>query len=236
MKKYSSFEQEVLLSAQLYAIARESKFDLLTLKELGDLLPGVILVNDLNNFRNIYMSRAGCEYLETSAEELFIMGPEYFSEKFFREDEIKWIAEGFMNLLAKGDRSQVCSVTQSVRPHPKADWKKFHLSGKILDQNLGHCIFMAQDGSKAGVASHQIGKVLNTTHADPVSFQKFSSLTKREKEIFQLIAKGYANQQISDLLFIALATVLTHRKNIYSKLGMKKLSDVIRYADMFGLL
>lgn len=225
-----------MLSAQLYAIERESKFDLLTLKELGDLLPGVILVNDLTNFQNVYMSRAGCDYLQTSAEELFILGPEYFSARYFKEDEMKWIAEEFMNLLAIADQSQVCSFTQSVRPHAHADWKKFHLSGKILDQQSGHCIYMAQDASRAGNAIQQIGKVLNFIPPDPIAFQKFSSLTKREKEIFQLIATGYSNQQISDLLFIALGTVLTHRKNIYGKLGMNKLSDVIRYADMFGLL
>ena len=236
MKKYSSAEQDVVLSAQLYAIERESKFDLLTLKELGDLLPGVILVNDLNNFQNIYMSKAGCDYLQTSPEELYTLGPAYFSAKYFREDEMKWIAEGFMSMLDTGDQSLVCSFKQNVRPHANADWKKFHLSGKILDQNLAHCIYMAQEVSKAGTAIHQIAKVLNVKTPEPVAFQKFSSLTKREKEIFQFIAKGFTNTQIADSLFISLATVLTHRKKIYGKLGLNKLSDVIRYADIFGLL
>jgi DNA-binding CsgD family transcriptional regulator len=236
LKKYSSAEQDVMLSAQLYAIERESRFDLLTLKELGDLLPGVILVNDLNTFQNVYMSKAGCEYLQTSPDELYTLGPEYFSAKYFREDEMKWIAEGFMNMLAIGDQSQVCSFNQNVRPNVNADWKKFHLSGKILDQSQGHCIYMAQEVSKAGAAIHKIAKVIDFQAPNPVAFQKFSILTKREKEIFQLIAKGFSNIQISDALFISLATVLTHRKRIYGKLGLNKLSDVIRYADMFGLL
>lgn len=236
MIKYSSFEQDIVLSAQLYTIERESKFDLLTLKELGDLLPGVILVNDLTNFQNVYMSRAGCDYLQTSAEELFTLGPAYFSARYFKEDEMKWIAEGFMKLLATGDKTQVYNFIQNVRPDANADWKKFHLSGKILEQQNGHCIYMAQDASKAGNAIREIGKVLNISPPDPVAFQKFTNLTKREKEIFQLIAKGHSNQQVSDILYIALGTVLTHRKNIYGKLGMNKLSDVIRYADMFGLL
>lgn len=236
MKKYSSAEHDVMLSAQLYAIERESKFDLMTLREFGELLPGVILVNDLKDFQNVYMSKSGCDYLQTSPEELLIMGSEYFSDRYFREDEIKWIAEAFMNMIEVGDQSQVCSFVQNVRPSKNADWRKFHLSGKLLDGYDGHFICMAQETSSAGNAIRQIGKALNFNAPEPVPFQKFSSLTKREKEIFQLVAKGYTNQQISDTLFISLATVLTHRKNIYAKLGLNKLSDVIRYADMFGLL
>lgn len=55
-------------------------------------------------------------------------------------------------------------------------------------------------------------------------------LTDRERAILQLLAEGYSNRAIADLLKISLKTVETHRKNIMKKLGLHRLSDLVRYA------
>ena len=47
-----------------------------------------------------------------------------------------------------------------------------------------------------------------------------NSLTKREQEILELVARGCASKQIGPLLFISTATVNTHLKNIYGKLDV----------------
>lgn len=61
-------------------------------------------------------------------------------------------------------------------------------------------------------------------------------LTKREKEIVQLIADGLSNQEIADRLFIALRTVETHRLNINQKLGVKNSAGVIKEAIKRGMI
>jgi len=55
-------------------------------------------------------------------------------------------------------------------------------------------------------------------------------LTKREKEILQLITEGLTNVQIAEKLFISIDTVDTHRKNLYSKLNVKNTVMLMRYA------
>lgn len=55
-------------------------------------------------------------------------------------------------------------------------------------------------------------------------------LSRREKEILQLIAKGYTSKQISKELFIAKTTVDTHRKNMLHKLNLNSASELIKYA------
>jgi len=55
-------------------------------------------------------------------------------------------------------------------------------------------------------------------------------LTKREKEILQLITEGLTNIQIAEKLFISIDTVDTHRKNLYSKLNVKNTVMLMRYA------
>lgn len=59
-------------------------------------------------------------------------------------------------------------------------------------------------------------------------------LTDREIEVMALIVQGYINKQIAEKLSISLATVVTHRKNIMDKLGMKSVSALTIYAVTHG--
>jgi DNA-binding NarL/FixJ family response regulator len=49
-----------------------------------------------------------------------------------------------------------------------------------------------------------------------------------------LIVQGYLNKEIADQLNIGLSTVITHRKNLMDKLGLKSVSALTIYAVMHG--
>ena len=59
-------------------------------------------------------------------------------------------------------------------------------------------------------------------------------LTDREIEVMSLIVQGLINKEIADRLHIGLSTVITHRKNIMEKLGMKSVSALTIYAVVHG--
>lgn len=59
-------------------------------------------------------------------------------------------------------------------------------------------------------------------------------LTDRELEVLSLIVQGFINKEIADRLNIALTTVVTHRKNIMDKLGLRSVSALTIYAVMQG--
>lgn len=59
-------------------------------------------------------------------------------------------------------------------------------------------------------------------------------LSAREIEVLVLITKGFINKEIADKLNISLTTVITHRKNITEKLGIKSVSGLTIYAVMNG--
>lgn len=61
-------------------------------------------------------------------------------------------------------------------------------------------------------------------------------LTNRETEILKIIVKGYTNKEIAEMLNISLNTVLTHRKNIIRKTGVKTVSGLTFYCLRNGLL
>lgn len=55
-------------------------------------------------------------------------------------------------------------------------------------------------------------------------------LTKREIEILHLIVDGLGYREIASKLFVSVNTVLTHRKNIKSKLGVKSSAGIVTEA------
>lgn len=61
-------------------------------------------------------------------------------------------------------------------------------------------------------------------------------LSAREIEVLREVAQGITNKEIADRLNISLNTVLTHRKNITAKLGIKTVSGLTFYAIMHGYL
>jgi DNA-binding NarL/FixJ family response regulator len=61
-------------------------------------------------------------------------------------------------------------------------------------------------------------------------------LSDREKDVVALVGKGLTNKEIADNLFISIHTVMTHRKNIVKKLGIKTVSGITVYAILNKLI
>jgi DNA-binding CsgD family transcriptional regulator len=62
------------------------------------------------------------------------------------------------------------------------------------------------------------------------------SLSEREIEVVRLIAGGLTNKEIAEKLFISPHTVITHRKNITAKLGIKTISGLTVYAILQNII
>ncbi|HXK76594.1 MAG TPA: helix-turn-helix transcriptional regulator [Bacteroidaceae bacterium] len=73
-----------------------------------------------------------------------------------------------------------------------------------------------------------------TTH--PVGIEENPDLSQREIEVLQLVVHGLINKEIADKLCISLTTVISHRKNITNKLGIKSVAGLTVYAVMNGLV
>ena len=60
--------------------------------------------------------------------------------------------------------------------------------------------------------------------------QNDSGLSPREREVLQLIAEGYTNKQIAEILCISIKTVQSHRSNLMQKLDLHNQGELIKYA------
>ena len=61
-------------------------------------------------------------------------------------------------------------------------------------------------------------------------------LTRREKEVLQLIIDEYTTDEIAGKLFVSSTTVISHRKSLLRKLNVKNVAGLVRKTFQFGLL
>lgn len=61
-------------------------------------------------------------------------------------------------------------------------------------------------------------------------------LSDREIDVLKLVACGFSNREIGEKLFISIHTVISHRKNITDKLGIKSISGLTVYAILNKLI
>ena len=63
-----------------------------------------------------------------------------------------------------------------------------------------------------------------------------SELTARQREVLQLIAEGLSTKEIAKELGISLKTAQTHRANVMDRVGVHKVSSLVRLAIREGLV
>ncbi len=117
------------------------------------------------------------------------------------------------------------TIVLTTSTDPNAQLSGFHsLCINVPEEQLVRSILMLEQHAHAhGKNLPPMPKVLQA-----------KILSDREIEVLALIVQGFINKEIADQLNIGLTTVITHRKNIMEKLGMKSVSALTIYAVMHG--
>ncbi len=112
-----------------------------------------------------------------------------------------------------------------------------HLSGDY-DQNLCFAVVLALANMRRDMSQHSRlrRRLPGMKHAEHTAKANGGQLTPREREVLALVAQGMTSRQMADRLFISLQTVLSHRKNITAKLGVKSVPGLTLYALMHGII
>jgi DNA-binding NarL/FixJ family response regulator len=101
-------------------------------------------------------------------------------------------------------------------------------SGFILKdatkQEIIQAIYEVHSGKK--YISHTISEILK----DKSSLKILPALTKREKEILELLSNGLTNSEIAHQLSLDITTINSHRKNMLTKFQVKNIAGLLKIA------
>ena len=94
------------------------------------------------------------------------------------------------------------------------------------------CIEKATQGEI--VFSDEVKAIISQPNFE--NLDRIPSLSRREKDIVQLLSKGKSTQEIADQLFLSFLTVQTHRRNILQKYKMKNVAELMTFLLKNNLL
>lgn len=205
----------------------------------AELMPSVVIVQQLEPFSSIYMTQRGLDELGITQAELQEMGPEYLSRFFNLEDSEDYLLK-LKNLLEHNDHDETFTFFQQVKFKSSQNWIWHIGSTRIFfrDENgrPTHIVTIAIPLNRLKHIPNKAERLLAEKDFFHSNLEKFLSLGKRETEILALVAQGKSTPEISEKLNISTHTVNTHRKSIKYKLEISNSYEFTLYAHAYDLI
>lgn len=205
----------------------------------AELMPSVVVVQQLEPFTSIYMSERGLRELGITRQEILNLGPEYLERFFSLEDSEDYLLK-LKNLLSKNDPEETFTFFQQVRIKEQKEWVWHIGSTRIFFQDCEgkptHIVTIAIPVNNLKHIHNKAERLLAEKDFFSNNIKKFTTLGKREREVLSLVAQGKPSLCISKELFISVQTVNSHRKSIKRKLEISSSYEFTLYAHAFDLI
>ena len=150
--------------------------------------------------------------------------------------------EAVIEIKKQCENSRILVLTEHDDEEMIFEALRAGVSGYVLindtEDDLMNAINAVADGKtylSPGISSTVIDGYLTGRGMDQDS-ATHGGLTTREREVLKLIAEGYKNKEIADLLYVSETTIRKHRANIMEKLDLHNASALTAYAITHGIL
>ena len=129
-------------------------------------------------------------------------------------------------------------ITNSVSRKELNELNSLGITNIVLKTAGKEEIIEALDASLVGKKhySNELLDILFEPNERKIYGEETGQLTNSEIEIVRLISEGLTTKEIAVRKFISFHTVITHRKNIFRKLGVTSISELIMYSIKAGLI
>jgi len=129
-------------------------------------------------------------------------------------------------------------ITNNVTRKELHEFNSIGINNIILKTEGKEEIIEALDATVNGKKyySNELLDLLFESNEKKIVGEEMGQLTNSELEIVRLIADGLTTKEIAVRKFISFHTVISHRKNIFRKLGVTSISELIMYSIKTGLI
>lgn len=145
--------------------------------------------------------------------------------------------------MPKKSGLDVCKNLKTVCPDLKVIFLTMHKNEEMLAEafNCGAKGYLLKENAFEelinAVRKVNNGEIYVSSVLAPIMLNGFlqneksnKDLSGREREVLKLLAEGFSNREIADLLMISIKTVETHRANIMRKHNFKNITELVLYA------
>jgi DNA-binding CsgD family transcriptional regulator len=158
-----------------------------------------------------------CEYFTPSTVDVFATISDYHDSKSSYHLLLLPATDYLMHAEYLSAKNKIVTIAAAPQPNPQGQVP--HLYTLCGEQEI----------------VEQLQAIL-TSYDAPQGAEAKNELSEREREVLAKVAQGAINKEIADSLNISLNTVITHRKNITAKLGIKTISGLTVYAIINGII
>ncbi len=213
----------------LYEINKQLSANNLSLQKIGEAVESIFCILD-ESCHIKYINTAGKDWLMSSPlEELPLESIEL--NNYLEEAIIS--PEYLLPGVTTENPDEVEYGLQKVWFPAALDFK-LCLVSKLYSENLNAQLVTILPIKEWPFLKERIHLLIEQELFVQYNADKYESLTKREREIVDLIAEGKNSREISDSLFISRHTVEQHRKNINKKLDVSSVAGLINYSHAFS--
>jgi DNA-binding NarL/FixJ family response regulator len=124
---------------------------------------------------------------------------------------------------------------QQIQKNNRVRWMAYVNAHEEPSEQLPFCKYYITSKTQAPQLQKMVSRCWEKTRKLPKKNDS-EELTSREKDVLKLVALGHSNKVIAEKLFISIHTVISHRKNITEKTGIKSISGLTVYAILNNLI
>lgn len=143
-----------------------------------------------------------CQKLNKDYPEVKVLALSMHNEESFVTEILKYGAQGY--ILKNTGKKELISAIESV-----------HSGQSYFSDEVTETIMK-------GLVNQRSGNKKSATLAPKIS--------RREKDVLELIVREHTTQEIADTLFISLKTVESHRRSLLTKMGVRNTAGLVRVA------
>lgn len=192
--------------------------------------PGFYHVHHIADYAVQYMDEHTCTEFNATLDEIRALGAS-FQELVTHPEDVPRVRGLLQGLVDRGDENEILAYFVRIKLR-KEGVEGYNLVITSVRLNLEDRTFVSLSNTvdQLPVFSKKISNALNARFDSRSFARAYMTLTTREKEIFRLLAQAKSVKQIAQALSRSPRTVEQHKKNIYKKMEVNTLAQILRIA------
>lgn len=196
--------------------------------------PCFLHIHHANDLSVHYMDEDTCVEFNTTLDHIKSFEGTDFLDLVTHEEDAGRVKQLLRDLINDRDENKLISYFQRIKLRPeKTQGYNMVLTSARFDVSNNLLICMSNSTDQTPLLSKKVSLALNSKHELQQKATYLLSLTPRERDVMELVIKGDSAEEIANILHLSEYTITQHKKNIYKKLHVNSIAELMQFTDSF---